>query len=86
MNWFTGFMVYFLVWWTVLFAMLPIGVRPDAEGQAPGNWRGAPTAPMLGRKVVWTTIAATLIFAGIYALVTSDYLSFRQGWLAMPGD
>ncbi|MCQ4160143.1 DUF1467 family protein [Roseomonas sp. GC11] len=79
-------MVYFLVWWTVLFAMLPIGVKPDAEGKAPGGWRGAPQAPMLWRKALWTTLAATLIFAGIYELVTSDMLSFRQGWLAMPGD
>lgn len=86
MNWFTGVMVYFLVWWTVLFAILPIGVRPETEGSTTGGWRGAPQAPMLGRKAVWTTLVATAIFLGIYALVTSDWLSFRSGWLAMPGE
>ncbi|WP_159995684.1 DUF1467 family protein [Roseomonas sp. 18066] len=85
MNWFTGLMVYFLVWWTVLFAILPIGVRPDAEGEVtPGGWRGAPRAPQLGRKAVWTTLVATIVFLGIYAVVQSDWLSFRDGWLAMP--
>ncbi|MDJ0388132.1 DUF1467 family protein [Roseomonas sp. E05] len=86
MNWFTGLVVYFLVWWTVLFTVLPVGVRPDAEGQAPGGWRGAPEAPGLGRKALWTTAVATLIFLGLYALITSDWLSFRHGWLAMPVD
>jgi len=84
MNWFTGFVVYFLVWWTVLFAVLPVGIRPDADGQAPGGWRGAPEAPGIGRKALWTTAVATLVFLGIYALITSDWLSFRHGWLAMP--
>lgn len=87
MNWFTGVMVYFLVWWTVLFAVLPIGVRPDPEGDATtGGWRGAPQAPGMARKALWTTILATLIFLAIYVLVTSDWLSFRQGWLAMPAN
>lgn len=85
MNWFTGLMVYFLVWWTVLFAVLPIGVRPDAEGSATtGGWRGAPESPGLPKKVLWTTVLATAIWLGIYLLVTSPYLSFREGWLAMP--
>ncbi|MXP63207.1 DUF1467 family protein [Roseomonas sp. M0104] len=86
MNWFTGFVVYFLVWWTVLFAVLPVGIRPDPDGQAPGNWRGAPEAPGIGRKALWTTVVATVVFLGIYSLITSDWLSFRHGWLAMPID
>ena len=85
MNWFTGVMVYFLVWWTVLFAVLPIGVRPDAEGDSTtGGWRGTPEMPRLAQKALWTTALATVIFLGIYALATSDWLSFRSGWLAMP--
>jgi predicted secreted protein len=86
MNWFTGVMVYFLVWWTVLFAVLPIGIRPDAEGQATGGWRGAPQTPQLRRKALLTTLVSTVLFLGIYALVQSDWLSFREGWLAMPAD
>ncbi len=79
-NWFTGVMVYVMVWWVVLFAVLPIGVRPDHDGDAAaGGWRGAPEAPQIGRKLLWTTLAASLIFAGLFAVIQSDWLSFRPG-------
>src|SRR3712207_9202750 len=29
MHWATGLAVYFTIWWTVLFAVLPFGVRRD---------------------------------------------------------
>jgi predicted secreted protein len=87
MGWATGIMVYFLVWWTVLFAVLPFGIQPDAEGaREDGGWRGAPRRPAILKKAIWTTVIATLLWAGIYALVTSDWLSFRHGWLAMPSN
>lgn len=35
MGWFTGCVLYLLIWWTVLFAVLPLGVRP-ASGEAMG--------------------------------------------------
>lgn len=85
MNLFTGFVVYFLVWWTVLFAVLPIGVRPEPEGDpAIGGWRGTPRSPGLLKKALLTTLLATLIWLGIELLVSSSWLSFREGWLAMP--
>ena len=86
MTVFTGFVVYLLVWWTVLFAMLPIGTRPDAEGDlATGGWRGTPVAANLLRKVIATTLVSAVIWVGIWALVESDWLSFRAGPLALPG-
>ena len=85
MTWFTGIVVYLLVWWTALFAVLPFGTRPDAEGDpATGGWRGAPQRPLLLRKVIATTLVAAVIWLGIYAVVESEWLSFRSGWLAMP--
>ena len=85
MNWFTGVIVYLLVWWTALFAVLPFGTRPDPEADpVAGGWRGVPERPLLLRKVVATTILSGVIWIGIYALVESDWLSFRSGWLALP--
>jgi predicted secreted protein len=84
-NWFTGLVVYILIWWLALFAVLPIGTRPDAEGDpAAGGWRGAPVRPLLGWKLLGTTLLAGMIWLGVHALVASDWLSFRHGWLAMP--
>jgi predicted secreted protein len=84
MSWFNGFVVYFLIWWLTLFAILPIGARPAPEGDPAGGWRGVPERPRLLRKALLTTIVAAVIFAGVHALIVSDWLSFRGGWFALP--
>ncbi|WP_424813988.1 DUF1467 family protein [Roseococcus sp. YIM B11640] len=85
MGWFLGFVVYSLIWWTILFAVLPIGVRPDAKGDLEaGGWRGAPEQPRIGRKVIWTTVISAVIWLAIYAFIESDLISFRDTWLAIP--
>ena len=56
--------LYFLVWWITLFAVLPFGVRSQAEAGdvATGSDPGAPALPGLGEKAVWTSLAASLVF------------------------
>jgi predicted secreted protein len=84
LPWFTAFMLYVVIWWVVLFAVLPIGVRPVSDADAvPGRWRGAPERPYLGRKVLATTLLAGLVWAGAMLLIRSDWISFRSGWLAI---
>jgi predicted secreted protein len=64
--------VFFTIWWVVLFAILPIGVRSSAEAgiDAPtGADPGAPAFPNLGWKALWTTLAAAVVFAGLDAYV-----------------
>lgn len=81
----SGLLVYVLIWWTALFAILPIGTRPDAAGDASsGGWRGAPERPLLFRKLVATTLVSAVLWLVAYALIESDWLSFRSGWLALP--
>lgn len=82
---FTGVIVYVLIWWTALFAILPIGTRPDPAGDASsGGWRGTPERPLLLRKLLATTAVSAVLWLGVYALVESDWLSFRSGWFALP--
>jgi predicted secreted protein len=61
----TGIAIYFIIWWTVLFAVLPWGVRSQLESGsiAPGTDPGAPAVPRLLRKLVWTTVASAVVFA-----------------------
>jgi predicted secreted protein len=56
--------LYFVVWWTVLFAVLPFGTRSQSEvGEIPvGSDPGAPALPGLQEKAIWTTIAAAIVF------------------------
>ena len=84
MSWFNGAVLFLLIWWVTLFAVLPIGMQTDPDAAAEGGWRGLPLAPRLWRKAMWTTIVAAVIFGVLYAIISSDWLSFRTGILAMP--
>uniref|UniRef100_A0A8J4HBC6 DUF1467 family protein n=1 Tax=Acidicaldus sp. TaxID=1872105 RepID=A0A8J4HBC6_9PROT len=84
MGWFTDLVLYVLIWWVLLFAVLPFGVRPEADPDARSGWRGAPAQPYLGRKVLATTLLATLVWGGCMAVIESSWLSFRHGILAAP--
>jgi predicted secreted protein len=68
----TAFAIYFIIWWVVLFAVLPWGVRSQHEDGTiiPGSDPGAPAIPRLRRKLVWTTIVAAIIFALWYVVYT----------------
>ena len=76
MNWLSGIVVYILVWWVTLFAILPLWVTP-ADPDDPGYAVGAPRRPLLLRKLLLTTAVAALIWAGIYIVVSEPWLSFR---------
>jgi predicted secreted protein len=77
MSWATGVMVYVVIWWTVLFAVLPIGVR-RVENPGRGQERGSPERPELRRKVVITSIVAAVLWIGFYFLHQADVFSFRR--------
>ena len=83
MHWFTGILVFTMIWWTVLFAVLPIGTNPVADADpAAGGWRGAPERPQLGRKLLITTVVSVVLFIVVALVIQSDVLSFRTGLLA----
>jgi len=86
MGWITGIVVYFLVWWTLLFAVLPLGVEPNPEAEKAGGWRGAPRQVRVLRVILLNTVLSILVWLFIEWLVRADWLSFREGWLAMPND
>jgi predicted secreted protein len=77
MNLLTGIVVYVLVWWIALFAVLPLWVTPTEPGDL-AHGSGAPKNPYMLRKLALTTLIAAVIWLGIYLLVTSPWLSFRQ--------
>jgi predicted secreted protein len=82
----TAVAIYFILWWIVLFAVLPWGVRSQQEtGEiVPGSDPGAPSIPKLAAKLLWTTAVTTVIFALCYAiyvyrLLTLDDLASALG-------
>jgi len=79
----TALASFFLIWWVVLFVVLPWGVRSQHEGGevAPGTDPGAPMLPKLGRKLVWTTLVALVVFAGFYVVYVNRLVTL-EGLLA----
>ncbi len=77
MGWATGLMVYFVIWWTVLFAILPLGVR-RVEKPGTGQDHGAPERPDLLRKAMITTAVAAAIWIAFYIFHEADIFSFRR--------
>jgi predicted secreted protein len=71
MTFLTGLAVYFIIWWITLFAILPIGVRTQAEeGDVTlGTTESAPLQARLGRKLILTSLVAAVIFA-VYFVAT----------------
>ena len=82
MNWYTLTAIFIVVWWLVLFTVLPIGVRTqDEEGSTvPGSAGSAPARPMIVRKALITTLIAALIVTGIYFAYTQ--LGADLEWLS----
>jgi predicted secreted protein len=69
----TSIAVFLTIWWTALFAILPLGTKTYAEmgEQCPGGGDpGAPVNPNLKRKFFTTTWISVLIFAVVWSVVT----------------
>ena len=76
MTWFTGVMVYIVIWWMVLLTVLPWGVKvPD--NPEPGHATSAPQNPMMWRKALATTLIAAVLWGIAYWLIESELLSLR---------
>lgn len=68
----TGIAIYLTIWWTVLFAVLPLGNRTYAEMgmEVPGGGDpGAPVNPNLKRKFFTTTWVSAILFAILWAVL-----------------
>ncbi|WP_421709846.1 DUF1467 family protein [Algihabitans sp.] len=77
MSWFTGIIVFVIVWWVVIFMVLPWGARPPEQPET-GHAPSAPENPRLLRKVLITTGLSAVVWLMIYAAVESDLVSFRE--------
>ena len=86
MSWVTGLMLYGVIWWIGLFAVLPFFARPVAAPDKQTGWRGAPERVRISRIVLANTLVALVVWGGCYLVITSDQLSFRHGLLAIDGD
>ncbi|MBL8790554.1 MAG: DUF1467 family protein [Rhizobiales bacterium] len=77
MSWVSSLAIFFIIWWTALFAVLPFGVRNNAEAGTQvgeGHDAGAPVAHGLRWKLLATTLLSLVIFFGFRFLFVNGYL------------
>jgi len=66
----TGIIVFLLIWWTSLFAVLPFGHKRTEDG--------TPVQANIKKKFLWTTIVSIVLWGMIFALIEVDIISFRD--------
>jgi predicted secreted protein len=69
-SWISAIALYFIVWWVVLFAMLPFGLKTqdEADDVTLGTVPSAPRGPHMLKVVIRTTIVSLVICGAFYGL------------------
>jgi predicted secreted protein len=78
MTVFTGIAIFFTIWWTVLFAVLPLGVTSHAEAgidRGDGGDPAAPVDPKLKKKFITTTWIAAVIWTALFLVLHFKLIS-----------
>ena len=76
MDWFTTGITFLLVWWLVLFIVLPFGARPPDQIE-PGTAPSAPARPRIALKFLITTAIALVVTALIMWLIDSGLIRLQ---------
>jgi predicted secreted protein len=64
--------IYLIIWWTVLFGILPLGTITHAEAgidRGDGGDPGAPVDPKLKKKFLTTTWVAAVVWLVLFAVI-----------------
>lgn len=80
LPWFSAIILYVFIWFLTLLAVLPL--RMTTQGEAgkvvAGTPQSAPDDPRMGRKVVITTIVATVIWAIVAGIIVSGWVTLAD--------
>ena len=76
MNWFSGILVYIVIWWLVLFMVLPFGVKRTENVEA-GHDSGAPQQAHMWKKVLATSIISGILWGVAWFVITSGMIEVR---------
>ena len=76
MGWISGILVFIIIWWMVLFCVLPWGNRPP-ENPEVGHASSAPENPRLLLKAAVTTGITAVIFTIVWFIADAGLINFR---------
>ena len=69
-----------VVWFLVLFIVLPIGERSQSEAGdvVPGTPASAPEDAMMKKKLIWTTVISIVVWVVLVGVITSGFLKIEH--------
>ena len=72
--------LYFVIWWTLLFAVLPFGVRTQGEvGEVvPGTPSSAPATTRMLRVVAINTVLSAVVLGLFLLAVTGGWINLSR--------
>jgi predicted secreted protein len=86
----SAIVLYAVIWFLVLFIVLPIRmVTQGDQGEiVPGTQAGAPVDPQMRRRALVTTLVATVIWAILAAVIVSGVFRLSEmelfRWMVAP--
>lgn len=75
---FSAFVVFLIIWWTVLFTVLPRNIKGQAEMDdvVEGSEPGAPVDPQIKAKFWLTTKIAFVLWLIVCAIIISGIVNW----------
>ncbi len=75
-----GLALYFMIWWLVLFAVLPFGVKTQEEANnvVPGTPESAPSQFPMRKIFLANTVLATVVFGVVWLALERNWLGTRM--------
>ncbi len=80
----SAIVLFFVIWFMVLFVVLPIGVRTqgDENDVVPGTLPGSPVNFRIRRTFAIVTLISTVLFVIIAGIILSGVLRISElGWI-----
>ena len=80
MNAVSAIVVFLMIWWTVIFCVLPLGQSTTQEDAEEGEYLapGAPKSVNMKQKVILTTIISVILWGIVITVIESDVINFRE--------
>lgn len=78
MDWFSGIVMFILIWWVTIFTVLPWSLKRDKHGR--------PDDPKLWRKILITTGISAILWLIFYIVIHMEIVDFRQIAASMAGE
>ena len=70
-----GFLIYVIIWWIVLFTILPLGIKkPDNVEK--GHADGAPQNPLIFKKFIITSLTAFILWLIVFYIIKNQFFVY----------